>query len=137
MRNVSHPSAGLAPLASDFRVEKEERSIFAFITSALHCSRRLQARRILRQYEHLIAPPEERIPRELNRNFGGQEMLVTRRPAQAKSAARLPAPSEMGWLVAVAAAFLMIHIVAGTTWLCASANEATTSRHQAISSLYD
>jgi hypothetical protein len=57
-------TAELAPHASDFRVEKEKRSIFAFITSALHCSRRIQARRILRQYEHLIAHPEERLPHE-------------------------------------------------------------------------
>jgi hypothetical protein len=130
-------TAELAPHASDFRVEKEKQSIFAFITSVLHCSRRIQARRILRQYEHLIAHPEERIPHELNQNSGGQEMLVTSRPAQAELAAQLPAPSEMGWLVAVAVAFFMIHIVAGTIWLRASAHEATTSGHEAISSSYD
>lgn len=55
MRSVSRTSAAPAPLASDFRVEKEEQSFFASITSALHRSRRLQASRILRQYEHLLA----------------------------------------------------------------------------------
>jgi hypothetical protein len=135
MRNVSRPSAGLAPQASDFRVEKEKRSIFAFITSALHCSRRIQARRILRQYEHLIAHPEERIPHELNQNSGAQKLLVPSSPDRAKLA-RLPAPGEIGWLVAVAVAFITIHIVAGTIRLRASANEATTSRYE-VSPLYD
>jgi hypothetical protein len=43
----------------------------------------------------------------------------------------------MGWLVAVAVAFIIIHIAAGTIWLRASADGATTSRHDAVSSLYD
>ena len=137
MRNVSHPSAGLAPLASDFRIEKEERSIFAFITSALHCSRRLQARRILRRYEHLIADAL-RVRHELSQNSGGQKPPVTSRPDQETWAARLSATSEMGWLVAVALAFLLTHIAAGI-WLLPSANDLTTSPPEAISSssLYD
>jgi hypothetical protein len=130
-------SAAPAPLASDFRAEKEERSIFAFVTSALHRSRRLQARRILRQYEHLITHHNERIPHELNQSSGGQEMLVTSKPPQAKLATQLSATSEMGWLVAVALAFLVIHVVAGTIWLRASANETTTSRQEEISPLHD
>jgi hypothetical protein len=32
----------------------------------------------------------------------------------------------MGWLLAVAAAFIVMHIIAGTIWLRASANAATT-----------
>jgi hypothetical protein len=43
----------------------------------------------------------------------------------------------MGWLVAVAVAFFMVHILAGTTWLHASANEAPTSQPEAISPLCD
>jgi hypothetical protein len=136
MKNVLHASTELAPPASDFCAEKKERSIVAFITSALHCSRRLQARRILRQYEHLIAHFQERIRHELNQSSGGQKMPVTSRPPQAKLATQLPATSEMGWLVAVALAFLLIHIAAGI-WLRAPANEATTSGHEALSSLYD
>jgi hypothetical protein len=99
MKNVLHASTELAPPASDFCAEKKERSIVAFITSALHRSRRLQARRILRQYEHLIAHREEDIWHESNQSSGGQEMLANSRPAQAKLARR-PAPGEMGWLVA-------------------------------------
>ena len=34
-------------------------SIFARILAALHHSRRLQAQRILRQYQHLIGDPKE------------------------------------------------------------------------------
>ena len=104
--------------------------------TTLHCSRRIQARRILRQYEHLIAHLNERISYKLNRNSGDQELLVPSSPDQVKLA-RLPAPGEFGWLVVVAVAFIIIHIAAGTIWLRASANEATASRYQAISPLYD
>jgi hypothetical protein len=135
MSNISYPSARPAAYASDFLIEKEERSIFALITSALHSSRRRQASRILHQYEHLIAPSEQSAPHQSNQNSAAQEMFVTSSPAQTRLAAQLPARNEMGWLVAVAAAFLIIHIVAGTNWLRASANETTT--YQAISSLYD
>jgi hypothetical protein len=61
------------PLASDFRVGKAKRSFLAFIISALHASRRLQARRILSQNRHLIADPEGRLPHESSPSFGGQE----------------------------------------------------------------
>lgn len=64
-------------------------------------------------------------------------MLVTSKTAQARSVARRPARNEMGWLVAVALAFLLIHIVAGAIWMRASAKEATTSRSDVISSSYD
>jgi hypothetical protein len=43
----------------------------------------------------------------------------------------------MGWLLAVALAFLLVHIVAGTICLRASANETAPSRDEAISPLYD
>lgn len=79
MKNTSHPSAVVPPLAS-FHVEKERRSFFAFITSALHSSRRLQAGRILRQYEHLIAPSELSAPRQSSQDSETREMLVTSRP---------------------------------------------------------
>ena len=57
-------TAELAPHASSLRIGKARRSIFASIMSALHASRRLRARRILRQNRHLIAYPEKFIPRE-------------------------------------------------------------------------
>ena len=64
-------------------------------------------------------------------------MLVANRPAQARLTAQPPARNEMGWLVAVAVAFLTVHIVAGTIWMRASANEAVPTGHEAISPLYD
>jgi hypothetical protein len=63
-------------------------------------------------------------------------MPVASRPAQAKRTTQL-APGETGWLVAVALAFLLVHIVAGTICLRASANEAAPSRDEAASRLYD
>lgn len=61
---LSVRSAQQAPHAPDLCIGKARRSIFASIMSALHSSRRLQARRILRQNKHLIAYPEKFIPRE-------------------------------------------------------------------------
>jgi hypothetical protein len=54
-----------APHTPDLCIGKARRSIFASIMLALRASRRLQAHRILRQNRHLIAYPEEFIPREL------------------------------------------------------------------------
>jgi hypothetical protein len=124
------------PLDISYRPAARHKAILAAFLNALHESRRLQARRIVHQYEHLIAHPKERIPHALNQNSRGREKLVHGGPAQAKLG-RLPAPSEMGWLVAVAVGFIIVHIVAGTIWLRASANETATSRHEPTSSLYD
>jgi hypothetical protein len=65
-------NADSPPLASDFRVGKAKRSLRAFIMSALHASRQLQARRVLSQNRHLIADPEG-LPHESSPSFGGQE----------------------------------------------------------------
>ena len=54
-----------------------------------------------------------------------------------KAVGQPPAAGEMGWLLAVAAAFLMIHIVAGTIRAQASATEPTRSGYEAISALND
>jgi hypothetical protein len=116
---------------------KESQNVFNSIAAVLHCSRRLQARRILRQYEHLMQSSEESVPQISSQNSGDRKMLVTSKTAQAKLVARRPARNELGWLVAVALAFLVVHIVAGTIWMRASANETTPSRSDAISSSYD
>src|SRR5438034_7991190 len=70
------------------------KSIFSGFLNALHESRRLQARRILRRYEHLIARSKMRITHEGKQNSEGQEMLISGSTAQAKLA-QLPASSEM------------------------------------------
>jgi hypothetical protein len=48
-------------------------SIFARVLAALHYSRRLQAQRILRQYQHLIADPREVSLDNLISNIGGDK----------------------------------------------------------------
>ncbi|WP_448029105.1 hypothetical protein [Bradyrhizobium liaoningense] len=58
MKSTSQPSSALPPAAS-FPIENEIRRFLASIASALRSSRRLQADRILRQYEHLIAHPKQ------------------------------------------------------------------------------
>lgn len=107
------------------------------VSAGLHCSRRLQARRILRQYAHLMPSSDQSIPQISSQDSGDRNMLVTSRPAQARPITRASARNEMGWLVAVTLAFLVIHIVAGTIWMRASANETTPSRPDVISSSYD
>jgi len=74
MRHASFPAAGISSLqyASDSKTIRR-RSIFAAVIAALHHSRRLQARRILRQYQHLISPPKEGRPQNLNPNIGSHE----------------------------------------------------------------
>jgi hypothetical protein len=64
-------------------------------------------------------------------------MIVANRPYQAKVTARSPARDEMGWLMAVAAAFLLTHVVALTICGRASANEPAAPEQAAISSLRD
>jgi hypothetical protein len=58
--------------------EKQEQNIFTLIASALHASRHCQARRTLRQYDHLIADAQMPIRHELSQNSGDQKPPVTR-----------------------------------------------------------
>jgi hypothetical protein len=46
--------SGAASQVANRHVGSESRGIFAFIMSALHASRRHQAGRVLRHYEHLL-----------------------------------------------------------------------------------
>ena len=73
MTDTLLPSAGLPSHASERHLENEERGIFAFIMAALHASRQLQARRVLRRYDHLIAGAQERIRHELKQISEGSE----------------------------------------------------------------
>jgi hypothetical protein len=54
MSIISYSSEAAAQV-SDHHVEPVARGIFAFIMSALHTSRQIQAHRVLRWYEHLLA----------------------------------------------------------------------------------
>jgi hypothetical protein len=58
------------------------------------------------------------------------------RPAR-KSVGQQHVAGEMGWLLAAIAAFVLIHIVAGTLDSPASEKETPPSGLEAISSLYD
>jgi hypothetical protein len=74
MRHVSYAGPGIASPQSASRSSRMTRrtSIFASVVAALDHSRRLQARCILGQYEHLIAPPNGG-PRDSNQRIGGDE----------------------------------------------------------------
>jgi hypothetical protein len=65
MSTSSHPSEAVSQV-SDRLVEPEKGGIIAFIMSALHASRRCQASRVIRQYEHLLT-------NELKQNSGERE----------------------------------------------------------------
>jgi hypothetical protein len=58
-------------------VENEARNVFTSIIAALHGSRRLQARRILRQYAHLMVPSEQNFPHRSSEDSEEQELLAT------------------------------------------------------------
>ena len=60
MTNASLPAAATTSHEDVALGQKNKRtSILASLLKALHDSRRLQARRILRQYQHLIEQPED------------------------------------------------------------------------------
>jgi len=61
MSNVLQPRKAVA----DGLVQPQERGTIGFILSALHASRRRQARHIISEYAHLIASDEQL-------NIGGQ-----------------------------------------------------------------
>ena len=75
MRHASYHVADTVLPASVLRQKTRPTSIvwsifekiFAWVLAALHHSRRLQAKRILRQYQHLIADPKE-VSKQVNLN---------------------------------------------------------------------
>jgi len=62
-------------------------------------------------------------------------MVVANRAGRARWTA--PSSNEMGWLLAVAAAFLIVHIVALTILGRASTSETTNYQPETISLLCD
>ena len=59
-------------------------------------------------------------------------MVVTNRAAQTRLTTRSQAQNEVGWLLAVAAAFLLVHVVAWTICGHASRIEAVNSSPETI-----
>lgn len=59
------------------------------------------------------------------------------RPEKARRTTETPTRNEMGWLAAIAAAFMMVHIVAWTLGTHASAQENKATGNEAISPLCD
>jgi hypothetical protein len=124
MRYISDWVAIFPSFRSAADEKKLQRSgIFAELILALHHSRGLQARRALHHHQHLVASigPIARTPIRPAKQPIGQPSAVV----------------EMGWLLAVAATFFLIHIVAGTTASSASANQTINSEFEAISAFYD
>jgi len=64
-------------------------------------------------------------------------MMVGNESAQPGLAAQLSTKQEMGWLVAVALAFLAVHMVAGTIMMRAPADENRVSARPVVSAVYD
>jgi hypothetical protein len=62
MTHVSYPADGIESARPAISTGPSRRkSIFAFMLDALHHSRRIQSRRMLRQYRHLIFHGDQRI----------------------------------------------------------------------------
>jgi hypothetical protein len=81
MRHASYHLAETVSPESVLRRQKTGQSsifggIFARVLAALHHSRRLQAQRILRQYQHLIADPKEVSLNNFNPNIGDDKNVA-------------------------------------------------------------
>jgi hypothetical protein len=59
MKHISFPAAGLMPVTI-IPFGKRRKGLFASIPGALHHTRRIQARRVIKQYQHLIDRAEQR-----------------------------------------------------------------------------
>jgi hypothetical protein len=75
--------------------------------------------------------------RRAQAEFRRSRMMVENNSTQAGLAAQPSARQEMGWLVAVALAFLVVHIVAGTIMMRPPANNNTATGHDVVSGVYD
>ena len=64
-------------------------------------------------------------------------MTIGSSVGQARLMAGSHARNEMGWLLAVAAAFLIVHIVALAIWGRTSASQTANSRPETVSLLCD
>jgi hypothetical protein len=64
---------------------------------------------------------------------------VAKKAARAELSTQLSSKDEMGWLVAMAVAFLIVHIVAGTIMMRASpgASAVAASAEHVVSDVYD
>jgi hypothetical protein len=61
MTHASYSADGIESARPVISIRPSRRkSIFAFILDALHHSRRIQSRRVLRQYRHLISHGDQR-----------------------------------------------------------------------------
>jgi hypothetical protein len=74
MRHVSYAGLEITSPQPVFHTDQKTKraSIFVSVVAALDHSRRRQARRILEQYGHLIAPPKGG-PHDSNRHIGGDQ----------------------------------------------------------------
>ena len=60
MRHATYHVTGFSPTSVVASRPSKRRGLFAALFAALHRSRRLQAERVLRQHQHLIARAQER-----------------------------------------------------------------------------
>jgi hypothetical protein len=71
MKHASYHMAETVSSETVLRAQKTiRRNFFAGILAALHDSRRSQAQRILRQYQYLIADPQDTDLHDLNKMIG-------------------------------------------------------------------
>jgi len=73
MRHALFPAVRLTPASVSYDQEIPRKSILASILEALHDSRRHQAQRIIRQYRHLLAHPDQDGAHASNPDIGGHD----------------------------------------------------------------
>jgi hypothetical protein len=114
------------------------KSLLAAIMGSLHRSRRRQARRIVREYRHLIASEarcEADVQKAAKRRLWRMSMIE--RPLQAESSAKPAAISETAWLAMIATGFLLVHILTITVLMQVTAGVATPPQEQTRPSYND
>ncbi|GKQ51570.1 hypothetical protein BRSPCE3_24250 [Bradyrhizobium sp. Ce-3] len=60
MKHISLPVIGVMPI-THIQFGRRRKGLFAAILGAMHTSRRIQARRILKQHQHLIDRADRRL----------------------------------------------------------------------------
>lgn len=107
-RNFPHDEA--EPLLNiDCEPLTRRKGFFAALLNALHESRRRQAQRVIGQYRNLIA--KERVIKAPDRNCEYVAEDISEMAITNDSRARRPSTSIKAWIIAVAVAFGILHIV--------------------------
>jgi hypothetical protein len=125
MKRTPSDVAGTSSTISTTRARPGRRTVFAAVMDALHHSRRLQAERVFREYDHLVHRPArpiltDRIPADSNNQRPHKDTL-RRTPAN-----RPLVLIEKALIAALLIVFIMLHVLADSALRRAEAERAAS-----------